>query len=496
MKKINKYLNIIVLSTVMIVGCEKKSLDVQNLNEPDFLKVYAKGDDVANVAGGLFNTIYDGLTSASGVKPMLAVSADNVTCSHGNFGMWHASSEPRNLAWDNSPSYSNKGQTKYTYDKLYSAISTANNVIKALETGVKIGPNGVDNNKVLAYARFIQGLAYTNLALIYDRAHVVDEKASVEGVLETAIPYKEVAAKALGYLEQSITLCNGNFTIPAGWLGVAADMSSADFKKIVNTTAASLLSYVPRSKAELATVNWDKVIAFADAGITADWNVVQDNYTLWYDEAGDYLTTGGWGRADMYVINMMDSKQPNHWGSIANPNYPASTKAEDQRLFSDFNYLSSNNFRAERGFFNFSNYRYKRYDDLYVNAIGPKPQVMKSENDMLRAEARIYKGQLDAAADIINAGTRVTRGKLGKVSAVKDDLIKAIHHERHVEMFTTGCGLQFFEMRKLDLLQKGTFLNFPLPAATLQVMGAIPPFYTFGTVAKADGIGTSNGGWR
>ncbi|MCD8541041.1 MAG: RagB/SusD family nutrient uptake outer membrane protein [Leadbetterella sp.] len=115
---------------------------------------------------------------------------------------------------------------------------------------------------------------------------------------------------------------------------------------------------------------------------------------------------------------------------------------------------------------------------------------------MLRAEARVYLGDLGGAAEIINASTRKTRGQMADVADNKEDLIQAIHHERHVELYTVRCGIQFFEMRKLDLLQKGTFLHFPLPARILQVFGAPEPFYTFGTVAKADGIGTSNGGWR
>jgi hypothetical protein len=65
-----------------------------------------------------------------------------------------------------------------------------------------------------------------------------------------------------------------------------------------------------------------------------------------------------------------------------------------------------------------------------------------------------------------------------------------------LKCFTTGCGIQFFEMRKLNLLQKGTPLHFPLPAKILENLGLARPFYTFGTVAKADGNNTSNAGWR
>ena len=155
------------LATLTVVGCKKGILDVPNENQPDFQKVYAKGDDVENVASGLFNTVFTGEHSYSGVEMMLAVAADNVTCSHGNAGMWHMSSEPRNLAWDNSPSYSNRNQTKTTYDAMYSAISTANNVIKAVEGGVEFGENGARNNRSLAVARFVQGVAYGNLALVF-----------------------------------------------------------------------------------------------------------------------------------------------------------------------------------------------------------------------------------------------------------------------------------------------------------------------------------------
>nr|WP_294903640.1 hypothetical protein [uncultured Lacibacter sp.] len=497
MKKVTLFLLLATSLSAVMVGCKKDLLDVPNENDPDFLKVYAKGEDVENVAAGLFNTLYNGEHAYNGIQMMLAVAADNVTCSHGNAGMWHMSSEPRDLAWDNSPSYSNRAHTKTTFDGMYSAIATANNVIKAVNGGVEIGTGGAGNNRALAVARFIQGVSYGNLALIYDKAHVVDEAKTVEGVIGTAIPYKEVAAAAVAYLDKAIELSNSSFTIPSSWFGSGADISSADFKKMCNTMAARILSYTPRNQTDLAAVNWAKVKTYADAGITADWNVINDAYATWYDEAGDYLTFPGWGKTDMYVVNMMDPTQPQHWTNSASfPHPPPSVAPIDQRLNTDFEFTASNNFRPDRGYFNYSNYRNKRYDALYVAGIGPKPQVLKAENDLLKAEARAYTGDLAGAAAIINAGTRVTRGNMAPVGAVLADIVKAIHHERHVELYTTGVGLQWFEMRKRNLLQKGTPLHMPLPAGILEVLRLTPPFYTFGTVAKADGTGTSNAGWR
>lgn len=496
MKKINRFLLFTALLSLGVAGCKKDLLNVPNENDPDFLKVYAKGEDVENVAAGLFNTVYHGQHDFNSTEMMMAVAADHVTCSWGNAGMRDMSYEPRNNGWNNSPSYSNGVVLKATYDNLYSAISTANKVLKAINGGVKIGDNGVNNNRALAVARFTQGLAYGNLALVFDKAHVVDEVTSVEGVLETAKPYNEVAVAAVAYLDKAIELAGSSFTIPKSWFGTPGDISSATFKQMCNTAAARILSYTPRNKTELAAVNWAKVKTYADAGMTADWNVVMDGYVNWYDEAGDYLTYPGWGRTDMYVVHLMDPAQPQHWDDVASfPHPPASTNPPDKRLLTDFEYLASNDFLAGRGYYHFSNYRCSRYDAQYVAGIGNKPEIMKAENDMLRAEARAYTGDLAGAAAIINAGTRVTRGQLPAVAANLVDIVNAIHQERQVEMFTTGMGLQFFEMRKLNLLQKGTPLHFPIPAKILELF-KLTTFYTFGYQANADGKGTSNGGWR
>ncbi len=124
MKKI-KFLLFIGLMISVLSGCKKNLLDVPNQNNPDFKKVLSNGDDVETLAGGLYNTLYTGQNKFGGVKLMLAVAADNVSISWGNAGMRDMSYEPRNNGWNNSAAYSNKGQTKGTYDDMYSGINTA-----------------------------------------------------------------------------------------------------------------------------------------------------------------------------------------------------------------------------------------------------------------------------------------------------------------------------------------------------------------------------------
>lgn len=494
MKRVKIYSMISLL--IIMAGCRKDLLEIPNYNDPSFEQVFASGSDVENAASGLYNLIFDGEHAASGVQPMLAVTADNVSCSWGNFGMRDMSYEPRR-EWNNAPSYSNASYSAYTWNKMYAAIGQASNVLKARGNGVEIGDNGSGNSRVDAFAKFAQGLAYGNLALVYDRAFLVDETKTVEESFESAIDYNQIAQAAVDYLDQAIALSSG-FTVPASWLGTESDYSADDFKRLCNTMAARILSYVPRNKADNNAVNWARVKSYAENGIQKDFAILQDNYVKWYFEAADYLTFNGWGITDMYTVHLMDPAQPQHWDdSPTFPYPPKSTNPPDKRLDLDFQYVPSNWFQVARGYYHFSSYRFSAYDDIMVQADGPIADVKKVENDMLIAEAMAHLGtDLAGAAAIINASTWKTRGQLPDVAPNAQAIFDAIHHERFVEMYVTGMGLQYFEMRKNDLLQKGTPLHLPMPATSLEALNMPLPFYTFGGVENADGKGTSNGGWR
>ncbi|MBT7393319.1 MAG: hypothetical protein HN778_00655, partial [Prolixibacteraceae bacterium] len=172
---------------------------------------------------------------------------------------------------------------------------------------------------------------------------------------------------------------------------------------------------------------------------------------------------------------------------------PESTSA-DARLASDYGYLSSNNFRPDRGTYHFSTYRYARYDDYITDWVMNVVEFSASENDMYKAEALLNKGDAAGAAAVVNAGTRVIRGGLDPVAADAAAVQAAIHYERVVEFSYTGIGLGFFEMRKENLLQAGTMLHFPIPGKALE---AIPEdYYTFGGNQGVAGEDYSTGGWR
>jgi hypothetical protein len=487
----------LLLGFICFTSCTQ-DFEVLNENEPNFLKVYANGDDVKNVAGSLFNTFYGPNNFTTTM--MFATAADNLSCSYGNFGMRDMSWEPRN-SWNNTVGYPWESSTSYTFNQMYAVINTASLVLKAMDNGLEIGEDGVDNDLLRAFARFNMGISYGTLALTFDKTFIVDENITLENAsVADAKTYSEVAAQAILYLDEAIELSDKSFTIPADWMGTAGDMPSSELKKYANSWAARILSNLPRNSTELAAVNWQDVKRYADAGVTSDFNVVLDGFTRWYHYAGYYLTYPGWSVLDMYVVNKLDPTMPAHWEDNVNfPTPPESTNPNaDKRIETDFAHVPSNNLPAERGYYHWSNYRYKRRDAVFAigAGTGAMPELMLAENDMYKAEAAAYTGDLSGAAAIINAGTRTTRGQLPIVAANLPDIKEAIHHERIIEMILTGCGLQFFEMRKRDLLQKGTALHFPLPAKILETLGESKPFYTFGGPEGQDGINGSNGGWR
>jgi hypothetical protein len=481
---------------VFFTSCTE-DFEVLNENQPDFLKVYATGSDVKNVAGGLFSSFY--LANNYTTTCLFAVAADNLSLSWATFGMREMSWEPRN-SWNNTTGYAYESSTSYPFNQMYAVINTASLIIKALDNGVEIGKDGVDNNLVRAFARFNMGIAYGTLALTFDRAFIVDEKITLENASAAdAKTYSEIAAQAILYLDEAISLSGDSFTIPADWMGTAGNLSSSELKQYANSWAARILSNLPRNSNELAAVNWQDVKKYADAGVTSDFNVVQDGFKRFPHYAGYYLTSPGWSVLDMYVVNKLDPTMPSHWEDNASfPAPPVSTNPNaDKRIETDFAYLPSNNLPADRGYYHWSNYRFKRRDFLSVwPPTGALPELMLAENDMYKAEVAAYTGDLSGAAAIINAGTRTTRGQLPSVAANLEDIIEAIHHERIIEMILTGSGLQFFQMRKRNLLQKGTPLHFPLPSKILETFGESKPFYTFGGPDGQDGINGSNGGWR
>ena len=496
MKTFRYFILFSALVAVLVSGCE--SLDVKNENDPDFATAFARPSDVKGTAGGLFNTWFQKTQDYNGPALMLWVGADAGTCSHGNAAMRDFSYEPR-IPWDNTAAYGNAINTESFYKTMYAVLSQANEVLgKVVTEGMVItADNGADETAMVkAMAYLMQGLSQGYIGLIYDKGYVVNETTDLTAMIPIS-PYTDVIQAAVASLDNCIEVCAGNnFTLPATWIP-GMTYTQDEISQIANSYAARFLANAPRNKAENDAVDWASVLAYANNGLTFDLAPLMDDI-YWYDLYHTYANYQGWGQVDMRVINMMDPAMPARWTDANTWNVlPAPTTSHkagvDDRIFTDYKFLTSCGFKVDRGYYHFSCYRYGRHDTYLSTWTEPSPIFYKAENDLLKAEAMLHQSNPAGAAAIINAGTRVTRGGLAPVAATAAAVEAAIFHERNVELMCSGVGVEFFTMRKADKLQPGTPLHLPIPGQQLEVN--VMDYYTFGPDKGVAGQDYSNGGW-
>jgi len=492
MKRARLLLGLFICLT-LLPSCRKFD-DVKNLNNPDAVTVYNSPEDLYTLAGTLANQWFQATQAYFGPAGLMWVGADWGTCS---WGQWNDfSTEPRK-SWNNNPLYAYSLYSSRLYENLYYTLTDANRILNEIVIEGVVLEEESDNKMVEAIARLVQGLSLGYIGLIYDQGFIVDETTELQEAISSS-GYRELISSSIEYLDKCIEICNEHsFTLPSEW--IPGDVwTNKEIGQLANSMAARIMIGGSRTKKENNENNWSSIRSYAENGIDFDFAPLADDIA-WYSLYHTYSIYPGWGRVDMRVIHMLDSIMPDYFPSNCSfndlPNNGLAT-SDDSRLKSDFEYLSTCPFRPERGCYHFSSYRYSRLDKYLETWTEPMPEMYMAENDLMLAESELMLGNKESAIDILNNGTRISRGNLQPISysATKDEVEEAIMYERTIELFLSSCGLPFFDMRRKDMLQEGTPLHFPIPGDQLELM--MIPNYTFGGVDNADGINTSDGGWN
>ena len=485
MKKTIKLFSILTI-LFFSVSCEDFSteLEVENLENPNDQILTSDPVALEAISKSIMHSWFMTHTAYQGPGMAMATMSDIITCSWGNAGMRDTSSEPR-VAFNNSAAYGSGYITNNYFNSLYSVLADSNTLGKAIVNETEFD----DPAKIEMISKLGQALSIGYLAIVFDQVWLSDETGAVneDGSSST---YAEAMTFALDKLDQAISIANANnITLDDGFIPGGQGSRIVEY---MNSLGARMLVTNVRNGSQKATINWAKVLTYAQNGITSDFEIYMDDIA-WYDLVPKtYLVYPGWARVDMRVVNMMDPNTQDYWTD--NLTFLPESTSVDARLLTDYQYLSSNNFRPERGYYHYSNYRYSRYDSYITYWTENLVVYSKSENDMYMAEAMAQMGDLAGAAGVINAGTRVTRGNLPLVNANLADISYAIHYERSVEFAFTSPFIGFGEMRKEDMLQPGTPLHFPVPGKALDAIPA--PNYTFGGTTGVAGEDYSTGGWR
>ena len=499
-----------------------QDLAVQNENSPDRALALAEPQDVEALVKGTFITNW-WRQECSG-SMMLNTIADANSSAWANWGMRDMSSEPR-IAWNNDPSYAREESTEDPWFMAYSAISNANDGLQAVLLAEAEGSptdnaftrEGVDTNRLRAFAKFNQAWAHSWLALMFDQAFIVDETVDLEQVALGAVElnlssYTEVMTQALRMMDEAIAIAQANaFTITADedWI-FGLEVTNDDLIKIANSMKAQWMALVARSPAERAAVDWNGIMNLVSAGITEDFAPIGDDDGLFEWDCMKFYGQNGttWSRIDYRTIGPADeSGGYQNW--IATPlqdRLVFDIMSSDRRIVGDpvdptvngkyTEYQGTNGpFPAARGTYHYSSHNHARFQDYNVNnANGPMPHILVTEMDMLMAEGLLRTGgDLQTVADLVNK-TRVPNGELNAATAADPvgssdeehshldtaSLWAKVKYEKRIECLQTSSGLEFYDDRGWGDLVTGTPIHFPVPGAELETLAL--QLYTFGGV--------------
>ena len=500
MKKIIKF-KIVLLAIILLVpfGCE--DLETENLNNPDRQLVLASGTDLLSVMAGGYITFWQGIHDVH-PNSALAITSDMFGVSWGNFGGRRMGNEPRD-AYNNASSES-QDYKKLVEDPWFGAIgavSTANDIILALDQGTTIDNGGDRDKAVLAAAYFLRGISNGYLGLMFDVAYRVIETDDVSQLLEFT-PYQGMIAASVDDLQTGIGIANsaGADFEHAFFNGVS--LGKTEFVQLSNSYAARFLSSWPRTPAEASQIAWGDVLTRANAGVTFDFSPIADGNFWFGTQQFFYEETGNgdfWHRIDQRIVAAADPSQPTRYPeTIALGEAPLTDSvitSADARVLTDWKFTGFIDFPTDRGEWHFSHYKINRNitDPTWAGdatAFGPMPTFMKADNDMLKAEAMLNTGNAAGAIAVINAGTRVTRGGLAPLAANASvaEINLAIMYEKSIELLGTApfslwmerrrrpdtrnasnIRLTFNDVDALGGLQLGTPAQLPVPAKELDI---------------------------
>ena len=494
---------------LLVVGCQ--DLTVENRNLPDRDRATQQPTSTEAFVAGAFRTWWPVAGHDDYPSWAFSTMAHEFTSGFTDFGQLDTSAEPRS-AWNNSPFNAQFAVANTPWFGLYRTISTVNDAIIGIDSGLVI-VTPARTKRARAVGKFMQGVSHGYLGLYYDKAVIVDEHVAVDTITSpTFSAYPVVIAAAIEQLDSAIAGAPGMDTLPlVGFLYTR--MAAPDFIKVANSFAARLMVYSARTRAERAAVDWPKVIARIDAGITTDFaptavqDVLFDDWKRLISRVRDNARPSDFGRPSNWLLGPADSANGYvNWLSTPITSRVAfQIRTKDRRIQAAagpttpgkyFGYNQNDIFAANRGTYRFSHYYMRRFGSSTTNnshQSGPQLEMTVTEMDLLKAEALIRLNRAPEALPLINK-TRVANGELPpvtidgppnepgcvprKMNGDCGSLWDALRYEKRIEGAGVSGVIAFFDARGWQDLAEHTFVHMPVPGRELATL--FLENYTFG----------------
>lgn len=494
MKRLIYKITLCIISSAIFTSCE--DLDVENTNQPDLVQALASADDVKSLLDGSTTNAFTHLIGFTGIY--MNLMADQTTTTNAYLSFWNFADQPR-VQINNSSTNADLGShVGSNWSSLNNYIYSANTVIDLIEfKGNTMIVDDVDKTQeMLATAYFVKGLCQGYISLLFDKAYIVNPDTDL-AALEFKT-YKELNDVAIQNLDTAISLAQSDSSISLK-IHNAYTIDNATFIKLANSFAAKILINLPRTKAEASTTDYNKVLTYANKGITEDFNPPTDGGYQFFNNMQDWSTYtlsdgAGYLPTDIKIASLFDETYPKDYPTDASVT-PEPANSSDPRLDEYFEYVTAFGFlRESRGRELFTNYRHRRY--FTNNDRGTDPGLSTDifhteELDYIKAEATLYASGAGAAKTILDNSVRFTKGGI-TTGDTPEEIEKALFYEYSIELdLGSTIGTQWMFMRRHDLLQTGTPLQFPVPGTELEITG--DQLYTFGGESNGSQEGTADG---
>jgi len=472
---------------VLTLAACKDPLLVSNRNDPDRNRVFTNPADLQVFTSGLFAVVNQSTIGGSndGLQTQMAVMSMENTSTLANFAMGPRGSIPRNPITNQRGSQGNAGNY-HDWFRGHRAARQAALAYAALGN-LSLGSVNADA-RAKAFARLVHGIALGNLSLAYDSASILTEFDNPEADAAVVVPlssYQAVNTAALGYLDSAIAIATANagaFPLPLTanlWMNGIA-MTQAQFIQVARSYKARFRANVARTPAERAAVDWNLVIADANAGITADLTPQMDAPNGWDVSwvAQAFATgSGAWHQMSSFWLGMADSSGGyTAWLNLSpNSRGPFLIVSMDRRFPQGTTRATQNSAAgtgtAGQAFANTPYFRNRPSGDdvagdplqvsMYdfwrsrqfqqASRIGPYPIMTAAEIRLLAAEGylRIAAPNFTEAINRINV-SRIAKGVLDSIPNSIADLVTPVPGGAHcvprvpvapfTAPFTTACG--------------------------------------------------------
>lgn len=491
-----KNIKITALSLLLLAGSVmscKDQLDIQNPNQPTPATASSEAGIVALAQGSVYkngftsagNKYYDGVVGAfyNGVVGIHELMGDVVAAEAANTYMNNLSS-PDLVTLDNGTAVPNPNSPAlqknllrsvntnsqqggnpgwHEWALMYQLNNACNTILDAVDKTTFTGDATAKKNAIKAWAYTWKGLAYSRIGSLYYAGLIVNTPSVTNNVFVTK---EAIISEAMSNFDKAATAVNASgasadFASIVGALipdffqtAKGAVPTAGQWIKNLNTMKARNI-LVNNSTATMTAAQWDAILSLANAGVGATDPVFAGNT----NPNGDIFGASNYSVAARAV------------GS----NAAGGTYKISERLIQDFNVGDkrlAQNFKvyptwignADRG--NAFNTRYAIVDKgtglagvyVYSNRTAGSAEIFLlgsyEENELMKAEAKLWKGDVAGAAASINAVRTYQGAGLAGITSTNEAVVKEeLRKERRTAL--AFRGLSFYDARRTGVLDNG-----------------------------------------